>query len=112
MDPTQETIFAGLIGRGCNIGINRMANISKGITEDILRNTVNWFFSLENIQEANNKVLGLLNKLKLPAIHKDQHNKTHTSSDGQKISVSVSSIHANYSFKYCGKDQGVSVYSL
>ena len=112
MDPTQETIFAGLIGRGCNIGINRMANISRGITEDILRNTVNWFFSLENIQEANNKVLGLLNKLKLPAIHKDQHNKTHTSSDGQKISVSVSSIHANYSFKYCGKDQGVSVYSF
>lgn len=110
--PTQETIFAGLIGRGCNIGINRMANISKGITEDILRNTVNWFFSLENIQEANNKVLGLLNKLKLPAIHKSAPNKAHTSSDGQKISVSVNSIHANYSFKYYGKDQGVSVYSF
>jgi TnpA family transposase len=112
MAPTQETIFAGLIGRGCNIGINRMANISKGITEDILRNTVNWFFSLENIQEATNKVIGLLNKLKLPQIHKSNPSKTHTSSDGQKISVSVNSIHANYSFKYYGKDQGVSVYSF
>lgn len=112
MDPTQETIFAGLIGRGCNIGINRMANISKGITEDILRNTVNWFFSLENLQEATSKVIILLNKLKLPTIHKDNPNKTHTSSDGQKLSVSVNSIHANYSFKYYGKDQGVAIYSF
>lgn len=112
MAPTHETIFAGLIGIGCNIGVNRMANISKGITEDILRNTVNWFFSLENLQEANEKVISLLNKLKLPRVHKSSASTTHTSSDGQKIGVSVNAIHANYSFKYYGKDQGVSVYSF
>jgi TnpA family transposase len=33
----------------------------------------------------------------------------HTSSDGQKFEVAVDSLNANYSFKYVGKDKGVSV---
>ena len=33
----------------------------------------------------------------------------HTSSDGQKFEVAVDSLNANYSFKYLGKDKGVSV---
>jgi hypothetical protein len=32
----QQTIFAGILGNGCNIGINRMAHISTGISEDVL----------------------------------------------------------------------------
>jgi TnpA family transposase len=112
MKPTNETIFAGIIGRGCNIGINRMANISKGITEDILKNTVNWFFTPANLQSANNAIISTINKLTLPHVFKTQANKTHTSSDGMKMNISVDSIHANYSFKYFGKDQGVSIYSF
>ena len=33
----------------------------------------------------------------------------HTSSDGQKFEVAVDSLNANYSYKYLGKDKGVSV---
>ena len=36
----------------------------------------------------------------------------HTSSDGQKFEVAVDSLNANYSFKYLGKDKGVSVVSF
>ena len=57
MKPKPEIIFAGLMGKGCNVGINRIANISKGISENMLRNAVNWCFSLKNIQAANNKIM-------------------------------------------------------
>jgi len=36
----------------------------------------------------------------------------HTSSDGQKINVSLDCILANYSFKYFGKSKGVSIYTF
>ena len=36
----------------------------------------------------------------------------HTGSDGQKYDIAVDSLNANYSFKYFGKDQGVSVYTF
>ena len=112
MKPVEEMIFAGLLGKGCNHGLRKMANISRGITEDKLKNTLNWFFSLENIQAANNKIITFLNKLSLPSIYNYGPNSNHTSSDGQKINVSVDSILANYSFKYFGTEQGVSIYSF
>jgi Tn3 transposase DDE domain-containing protein len=36
----------------------------------------------------------------------------HTSSDGQKFEVRADSLNANYSYKYFGKGQGVSVYTF
>lgn len=36
----------------------------------------------------------------------------HTSSDGQKAEVAVDSLNANYSFKYLGKEKGVSIISF
>jgi hypothetical protein len=65
MNPKAQTIFAGIMGKGCNIGINRIANISVGVNEDTLKNMVNWCFSLKNIQLANNKILSVTNKLSL-----------------------------------------------
>jgi TnpA family transposase len=38
--------------------------------------------------------------------------RSHTSSDGQKFEVRVDSLNANHSFKYFGKEQGVSVYTF
>ena len=35
----------------------------------------------------------------------------HSSSDGRKLSVAVPSLRANYSFKYFGKDKGVTDYT-
>lgn len=111
MKPSQEMIYAGLLGRGCNIGVSKIANISKGITEWSLKNTVNWFFGLNNLNEANNKVISKINSLALPKVFRS-NDMAHTSSDGQKMKLSVDSLHANYSFKYYGKDQGIAIYSF
>ena len=51
--------------RGYNIGINKIAKISIGISEGALRNVVNWCFSLKNIQFANNKIVAMIDKLSL-----------------------------------------------
>lgn len=112
MKPTPETIYAGVLSKGCNLGVTKMANISKGITIDTLNNTVTWFFSLENLQNANNSVIEYIDKLPLPCVYQLAKNYSHTSSDGQKFNVGVDSILANYSFKYFGQAQGISVYSF
>ncbi len=112
MKPAPQTIFAGILGKGCNIGIGRMANISVGVTEDILTNTVNWCFSPKNIQAANNKILSVINKLSLANCFKNHQNELHTSGDGRKVNVAVDSLHANYSFKYFGKGKGVTMYTF
>lgn len=112
MKPEQQTIFAGILGNGCNIGINRMAHISSGISEDVLTNTVNWCFSLTNVQNANNKILSILNKLVLANSFRANQNKLHTSSDGRKVTVAVDSLNSNYSFKYFGKSKGATVYTF
>lgn len=112
MKPSPEMIFAGILSKGCNHDTMKMANISKGITENKLNNTINWFFSLENLQNANNTVVEHINKLSLPNIYKLGNKYSHTSSDGQKFNVGVDSILANYSFKYFGQAQGISVYSF
>jgi len=112
MKPQLETIFAGILGKGCNIGVNRMANISKGISEDVLKNTVNWFFSLKNLQEANNKILAVLNKLFLTNNYRYNPDQLHTGSDGRKVNVAVDSLMASYSYKYFGKGKGVTIYTF
>jgi TnpA family transposase len=47
--------------------------------------------------------------MSLPNIYRKSPDVLHTSSDGQKFEVAVDSLNANYSFKYLGKDKGVSV---
>ena len=63
--PQPTMIFAGIIGKGCNIGVNRLANISIGVNEETLKNTVNWHFSLKNIQSANNKIMKMIDTISL-----------------------------------------------
>jgi len=112
MDPKTQTIFAGIMGKGCNIGINRIANISVGVNEDTLKNMVNWCFSLKNIQQANNKILSITNKLSLTNAYRKNPDEIHTGSDGSKVNVAVDSIFASYSFKYFGKGKGVTIYTF
>jgi TnpA family transposase len=112
MKPSPEVIFAGILAKGCNIGISKIANISVGISERVLRNVVNWCFDSKNIQAANNIILATLNKLSLANAFKKELNKTHTSSDGSKYNSAVDSLNANYSFKYFGKGKGSSMYTF
>ncbi|MBP9777897.1 MAG: Tn3 family transposase [Rickettsiaceae bacterium] len=110
--PSPEVILAGILGKGCNIGIGKIANISIGISEGVLRNTVTWCFDLKNIKSANNKILAMINKISLAGIFKKEQDKTHTGSDGSKYSTAVDSLNANYSFKYFGKGKGSTMYTF
>lgn len=107
--PAKKLFMAGIIGFGCDIGHRKLAQISKQIGEAELDNTVNWYFSLQNVQDANDRILRLMDRMNLPNIYRQNSDLLHTSSDGQKFEVAVDSLNANYSFKYLGKDKGVSV---
>ena len=106
--PAKKTLFAGIIGYGCDIGHRKLAQISKQIDDADLDNAVNWYFSLQNVQGANDRILRLTDSMNLPNIYRRQSDVLHTSSDGRKADVALDSLNANYSFKYLGKDKGVS----
>ncbi len=110
--PNKEAFFAGIMSLGCNIGVRKMAQISVGIKENTLVNTVNWYLSLKNLQAANHQIIGLINKLNLSGIFVADKEKIHSSSDGRKVNVAVDSLIASASYKYHGKDKGVSIYTF
>jgi hypothetical protein len=58
--PEDRVVYAGVIGIGCTIGIRKMARISHPISEAELENTVNWYFSVDNINAASDRVLHLM----------------------------------------------------
>jgi TnpA family transposase len=110
--PKTSTFHAGIIALGCNIGVPQMAQISPGINENTLTNAVNWYFDLKSIQHANQCVVDLINRLSLSNVFVSRKDKTHSASDGSKFSVAVESLLATYSFKYFGKDKGISIYTF
>jgi len=61
--PDALIFFAGIVGYGCNIGIRKIAKISRNVRQNELENTVNWYFSTENINKANDKIIELLDYL-------------------------------------------------
>lgn len=107
--PPKKVFLAGIIGYGCDIGHRKLAQISKQIDENELDTVVNWYFSLQNVQGANDRILQTMDRMSLPNIYRRDDDLLHTSSDGQKFEVAVDSLNANYSFKYLGKEKGVSV---
>jgi TnpA family transposase len=112
LTPSTETILAGILGKGCNIGIEKLSQISLGLNESTLKNTVKWCFTLKNIQTANALLLNAMDKLALSNAFQEHADQLHTSSDGRKVNVAVDSLHASYSFKYFGKDKGVTLYTF
>lgn len=110
--PSNKTFCAAIIGYGCEIGIGKMSHIAKNVNESELENAVNWYLSNENLLAANSHLVDFIGQIELPNLYRRYQDKLHTSSDGQKYEVSVPSLNANYSFKYCGQNKGVSVYSF
>ena len=110
--PDRSSFLACIIGYGCNIGIHKMEKISRNRAKGRLTNVVNWYFSQENIDDANSRIIDFMNAMELPNIYLNDEDELHTSSDGQKVSVAVDSLLASHSFKYFGKGKGVSVYGF
>ena len=67
---------------------------------------------MDNINAASDRVLRLTDRLELPKLLRRTPDRSHRSTDGQKFEVRVDSFNANHSFKYFGKEQGVSVYTF
>ena len=112
MVKNEDTVFAGLIALGCNIGGRRMAERSHGIDESSLLDMIAWRFSMGNLEKVNKLLVKEIGKLKLPGVYRIENDKLYSSSDGKKISVAVESLDANTSFKYYGKGSGVALYSF
>ena len=110
--PSDQIFFAGIMGYGCNIGIDKLVGISRSLQAATLENTTNWYFSLDNLLAANDKVLAFIDAMSLANLYRNDPEQLHTSSDGQKFELSVESLLASHSFKYFGQNQGVSSYSF
>jgi TnpA family transposase len=108
--PDIKTFYAGIFALGSGIGVHKLGSTAIGINYNTLLNTVNWYFSLENLYMVNYTLTNLMAKLSLPNKFKREKNLLHTSSDGQKQCVSVESLNANYSYKYHGHSKGASIY--
>lgn len=107
-----KLIYATLMSLGNNIGHSDMSRSTRGISKKILEQTDRNRFSLKNIRRANNRISKFIKKLPLPTLFSDANGTIHSSSDGKKVVVAVDSILANYSYKYYGREQGISVNSF
>lgn len=111
--PDKSVFFAGITAFGCNLGIPAMAKAAAGIHAHQLENTANWYFSLENINRANDAITNFTAKLPLANLYRKKQDELRTSSDGQKIkTISENTIFASYSAKYFDKRKGVVAYGF
>jgi len=110
--PSKKILIAGTMAMGCFIGTGKFARISKHLNESELETSVNWRFSADTLNNANDRLLEFMNRLELPNVHRRNKDYLHTSSDGQKYEVAVDSLNASYSYKYFGHHAGVSVGSF
>jgi TnpA family transposase len=83
-----------------------------GVSDKQLRDTEKLWFSSDNVKKANECIVEFIQGLRLPTIFNDKDDILHTSSDGKKVVVAVNSLLANYSYKYYGKEKGISVNSF
>ena len=117
--PENRIFLAAITAFGCNLGLPAMAKAAllgaEGplSTAAQLANAVHGYFALDNIERACNQIIDFTQQLDLAKLRRTDPTALHTASDGQKIKVaSTDTIYASYSFKYFGRDKGVSAYSF
>lgn len=104
----EETIIimAALLGMGMNIGLSKMAEATPGLTYKQLANVSQW----RMYEDAMNKVQAVLvnfhHKLQLSSYWGDG---TTSSSDGMRMQLGVSSLHADANPHY-GTGKGATIY--
>lgn len=109
--PDVRLLLAAIIGYGENIGIRKMALISKDISVHTLETVATQYFSPEMVLEANDCIVSHSNALPLTDLFRRKEGFIMTGSDGQKYDISVPSLRASASYKYFGNGEGVCVYS-
>lgn len=62
-----------------------LAQISSHITENELEHAVNWYFSLGNVQAANDRIVAAMDQMELPNVYRRAQDQLHTSATGRNL---------------------------
>lgn len=105
---TEDTILimAALLGMGTNIGLSKMADATPGITYKQLSSVSQWRMYDDAMSRAQTVLVNYHNKLKL-AKYWGEGNIS--SSDGMRLQLGVSSLHADSNPHY-GTRKGTTIY--
>ena len=105
-----RVLTACLIAWGTNMGLGRMSEISD-ISYYLLSTNSDNFLRLETLEEANDIICNKMSDLSIFE-HYNIDGMLHSSSDGQKKEVILSTINARHSPKYFGLSKGIVEYNL
>ncbi|MGC9673744.1 Tn3 family transposase [Staphylococcus haemolyticus] len=104
----EETIIimAALLGMGMNIGLGKMAEATPELTYKQLANVSQWRMYEDAMNKAQAVLVNFHHKLQLPFYWGDG---TTSSSDGMRMQLGVSSLHADANPHY-GTGKGATIY--
>ncbi|MBH0159156.1 Tn3 family transposase, partial [Fictibacillus sp. 5RED26] len=104
----EETIIimAALLGMGLNIGLSKMAEATPGLTYKQLANVSQWRMHEDAMNKAQSVLVNFQDKLDLSSYWGDG---TTSSSDGMRMQLGVSSLHADANPHY-GTGKGTTIY--
>lgn len=104
----EETIIimAALLGMGMNIGLSKMAEATPGLTYKQLANISQWRMYEDAMNKAQAILVNFHHKLQLSSYWGDS---TTSSSDGMRMQLGVSSLHADTNPHY-GTGKGTTIY--
>lgn len=104
----EETIIimAALLGMGLNIGLSKMADATPGLTYKQLANVSQWRMHEDAMNKAQAILVNFHHKLELSSYWGDG---TTSSSDGMRMQLGVSSLHADANPHY-GTGKGATIY--
>ncbi|GAA0329994.1 MULTISPECIES: Tn3 family transposase [Bacillales] len=104
----EETIIimAALLGMGMNIGLSKMAEATPGLTYKQLANVSQWRMYEDAMNKAQAILVNFHHKLQLSSNWGDG---TTSSSDGMRMQLGVSSLHADANPHY-GTGKGATIY--
>lgn len=100
------TIMATLLGMGLNIGLSKMAEATPGLTYKQLANVSQWRMHEDAMNKAQAILVNFHHKLDLSSYWGDG---TTSSSDGMRMQLGVSSLHADANPHY-GTGKGATIY--
>ncbi|OHW61203.1 Tn3 transposase DDE domain protein [Andreesenia angusta] len=100
------TIMAALLGMGMNIGLSKMADATPGLSYKQLANVSQWRMHEDAMSKAQATLVNFHHKLDL-AYH--WGDGTTSSSDGMRMKLGVSSLHADSNPHY-GSGKGTTIY--
>jgi TnpA family transposase len=99
-------LMAALMAMGTNIGLTKMADATPGITYHQMANAAQWRLYDDAINRAQATLVNFQHKLALASYWGDG---TTSSSDGMRVQVGVSSLHAEANPHY-GTGKGATIY--